>query len=142
EPPPDVAQVGPGIPPALSGVVQKAMAKQPDDRYPSAGDFGRAAVAASQQHSLPDVQGSVAVGQAAGDTPTTPQATVIPTVAAQQATNVAGGGQTVLEQPARKRPPVALIAGGIGALVVIAVVAVVIASSSSSTSSGGADPKK
>jgi hypothetical protein len=41
------------------------MAKKPEDRYPSAGDFGRAAVAAAREHSLPDVQGSVATGQAA-----------------------------------------------------------------------------
>jgi hypothetical protein len=84
------------------------------------------------------LQGSVAVGQAAGDTPIALQPTVGQTVA-PQATTVT---PTTLQPPGRKRPPVALIAGGIAALVVIAVVAVVIASSSSSSSPGGPDPKK
>lgn len=36
----------PGLPVALDGVVRRALAKQPDDRQPSAGDLGRAARAA------------------------------------------------------------------------------------------------
>ena len=139
EPPPDLAHVVQGVSPTLSGVVQKAMAKKPDDRFASAGDFGRAAVAAARQHALPDLQGSVAVGQAAGDTPTVaqPLPPALPTTAGMPPPTAAS---PVLPPPAgRRRAPVTLIAGGLAALVAIAVVVVVIASSSSS---GGPDPRK
>ncbi len=45
-PPVPSAKVG-GLPPDLDVVVAKGMAKSPDDRYPSAGDLGRAATAAA-----------------------------------------------------------------------------------------------
>jgi streptogramin lyase len=44
EPPPRVADV-PGAPAELDAVLERALAKSPDDRYPSAGDLGRAAAA-------------------------------------------------------------------------------------------------
>ena len=44
EPPPPSA-LRPGIPPELDEAVMRALAKDPDDRYPSAGDFGRATTA-------------------------------------------------------------------------------------------------
>jgi len=46
EPPPSVLEARPELPPALDDVLRKAMAKAPDDRYPSAGELARAAVAA------------------------------------------------------------------------------------------------
>ena len=42
DPPPEL----PGGPPALSAVIQKGMAKTPEERYPSAGEFARACDAA------------------------------------------------------------------------------------------------
>ena len=35
------------VPAAFDGVIARALAKHPGDRYPSAGDLGRAAVAAA-----------------------------------------------------------------------------------------------
>jgi DNA-binding beta-propeller fold protein YncE len=47
EEPPRPSAVQPDLPAALDAVVQRALAKDPDRRYPSAGDLGRAAQAAT-----------------------------------------------------------------------------------------------
>ncbi|WP_328391151.1 serine/threonine-protein kinase [Nocardia sp. NBC_00416] len=41
--PPSVRALVPGVPPELDRVIARALAKEPDDRYPSAGEFARAA---------------------------------------------------------------------------------------------------
>ena len=46
EPPPALSSVAAGVSPALDAVVARALAKEPDGRYPSAGDFARAVSAA------------------------------------------------------------------------------------------------
>ena len=51
--PPDPREVNPDLPDAVARVILKALAKRPEDRYPSAGGFARAlkgAVAAGKQH--------------------------------------------------------------------------------------------
>ena len=65
DPPPTVTELVPGAPPGLDEVVARAMAKDPSGRYPSTGDFGRAAVAAAGGGSLALPERSVAVGDAA-----------------------------------------------------------------------------
>jgi len=55
----------PDAPPAFEGIVQRAMAKRPDDRYPSAGDLGRAALAGVEGTIVTDPERSVATGVAA-----------------------------------------------------------------------------
>jgi hypothetical protein len=49
----------------LDEVVARALAKDPAARYPSAGDLGRAAVAAAADRNAPSNEHSVAVGEAA-----------------------------------------------------------------------------
>jgi hypothetical protein len=80
EPPPSLAEEVPGLAAAFDPVVRRAMAKEPADRYPSAGDLGRAAHAAAygRQNTVPER--TAAAGEAAtGIAPTAPVASVRPT---------------------------------------------------------------
>ena len=55
----------PGVSPDFDRVLARALAKAPEDRYPSAGDFGRAALAAAEGRSVTEEERSVARGAAA-----------------------------------------------------------------------------
>jgi Protein kinase domain len=57
----------PGVPEAFDRVIARALAKEPGDRYPSAGDLGRAAVAAAVGHAPVAPRGSVATGAATAE---------------------------------------------------------------------------
>jgi serine/threonine-protein kinase len=54
-----------GVPKAFHRVLARALAKAPEDRYPSAGDLGRAALAAAEGRSVTEAERSVARGAAA-----------------------------------------------------------------------------
>jgi YVTN family beta-propeller protein len=43
EPPPSLLEANPKLPPALAGVIERALAKNPDERHQTAGEFARAA---------------------------------------------------------------------------------------------------
>ena len=51
-------------------MIARALAKEPEDRYPSAGDLGRAARAAARGEPVTETERSVAVGPAAPEPPT------------------------------------------------------------------------
>ncbi|MEA2311333.1 MAG: hypothetical protein QOE28_1301 [Solirubrobacteraceae bacterium] len=63
DPPPGVSARG--LPRAFDGVLARALAKDPSGRYPSAGDLGRAAVAAAAGEPITGEERSVARGPAA-----------------------------------------------------------------------------
>ncbi len=64
-PPPHAREAIPEVSVALDAVVIRALAKTPDDRYPSAGDLGLAAVAAADGRPVDRPERSVAIGEAA-----------------------------------------------------------------------------
>jgi serine/threonine protein kinase len=129
DPPPAPSLFATEVPMALDDVVIRAMSKQPDDRYPSAGDLGRAAVAALSG-SRPDLpERAVATGAAATQTAETiaPKAgsSGTSTAATRRLEPDGGDGK-------RGRTWLALASG----LVVIAAIAVVILSLGSVGGSG------
>jgi serine/threonine protein kinase len=65
DPPPAPSLYAPEVPMALDDVVIRAMSKDPDDRYPSAGDLGRAAQAALSGAQVAVPERTVATGAAA-----------------------------------------------------------------------------
>jgi hypothetical protein len=65
DPPPAARELVAELPPAFDEVLARAMAKDPDDRFPSAGDLGRAALAAVGDTHIGDGERSVATGAAA-----------------------------------------------------------------------------
>ncbi|MGE5407438.1 MAG: serine/threonine-protein kinase [Syntrophothermus sp.] len=142
DPPPPPSLYAPGVPIELDDVVARAMSKQPGDRYPSAGDLGRAAVAAVSGRAVGTPERTVATGAAA----TVETETVAPAAATAEsaADRTAGPGpaaaasrdptaearpgptaETRPESGGRgSSPALALLAGGlaIAAAVVLAIV--------------------
>jgi serine/threonine protein kinase len=69
EPPPALSSMVAGVPPALDAVIVRALAKEPDDRFPSAGDLSRAVNAAVAGQVPVEPERTVAVGRAAPGPP-------------------------------------------------------------------------
>jgi predicted Ser/Thr protein kinase len=115
EPPPPVTALAPGVPREFEDVIARALQKEPGARHPSAGDLGRAALAAAGRPQARTPERQVATGAAAPvDQPTV-------TARSQLATRPV---------PARRRPPsrrVAVLAAGLlaGAAAVAAAAALV-----------------
>src|SRR3954449_344777 len=65
DPPPRPSDTA-GVPAAFDAVIARALAKETEDRYHSAGDLGRAALAAAAGQPAAAPRGSVARGEAAG----------------------------------------------------------------------------
>jgi hypothetical protein len=112
DPPPAPSLYVPEVPMALDDVVVRAMSKPPDDRYPSAGDLGRAAEAALSGTTVSIPERTVATGAAA----TRERAAPTERLPAESAT--AGSGNRRL-----------FFAGGVLAFLVVAVIVVLLASS-------------
>ena len=83
DPPPDPREHAPDVPDALQAAIARSLAKDPDDRYPSAGDLGRAGLAAIGRPGPQRAERLVATGAAApeeAETAASPdQALTVPT---------------------------------------------------------------
>ncbi len=132
DPPPAPSLYVPEVSMALDDVVIRALSKQPGDRFPSAGDLGRAAVAAlrGEQPSLPER--TVATGAAAtqtaatipipaGGSPSRDKETSAPVQPGQPAGTRRGGPAPPRKAAAAPRRRLAVAAG------VLAVAAIVVA---------------
>ena len=121
DPPPALSEAPGHLPAELDPVVRRAMAKDPAARYLSAGDLGRAALAAVEGRTITQVERSVATGDAA------PSATAtgtrvragVPPAAPATATPAAAP-----PAPARPRRVPVLAAAGLGLVALLAVLAV------------------
>jgi serine/threonine-protein kinase len=164
EPPPSVAETLPSAPRELDAVIARAMAKEPDDRYPSAGDFARATAAALAGAAPSQPERSLATGMAA---PVDATAPAVPATELAATQPVAPGqvGPTAPAQaaapgtppapsapsapsappaatappPTRRRNPLPLVLAGVIALAVAAGVLAIagVFSGSDESSSGG-----
>ncbi len=131
DPPPAPSLYVPAIGMALDDVVARAMSKQPGDRYPSAGDLGRAAVAALSGAPVTVPERTVATGAAA----TVEAETALPAEPTAAATPPETGRlhpgppetltEPVVEGP--KRNPL-LIGGALGAIALIVIVGFILTS--------------
>ena len=65
EPPPKPSEHVEDLPEAFDSVIERALAKDPEERYPSAGDLGRAALAAAAGRRPSERERLVAKGAAA-----------------------------------------------------------------------------
>jgi predicted Ser/Thr protein kinase len=98
EPPPRASAVAPDVSRDVDGVITRAMAKDPDFRFPSAGDMGRAALAAATGTPVAEPEHTVATGEAAPATePAPPPVTPAPT---KPATPSAGEPESTVEASA------------------------------------------
>ena len=114
--PPVVSEASPDLPAALDEVVERALAKDPADRFPSAGDLARAARGALAGTAVVAPERSLARGVAApvaGPTEAAPTVRPEPTV---PAATVPGGGNAPASGGRSRMTPAAIAAVSILAL--------------------------
>ena len=117
EPPPTLLAQRPELPAALDAVIQRAMAKHPDERYPSSAALREALLPFVELRALPGGAPRTLPGPASSTYPTQPAVT--PYEAAARAPVASAGSGSVLVLPQR-RWPIALSAGGLVAAAAVA----------------------
>jgi predicted Ser/Thr protein kinase len=113
QPPPSALERNPNLSVEFDEVLKRSMAKNPDDRQASAGDLGRAAVAA-----------------ASGTSPAAPERTVATGAAAPVEPSAAQEPQAPPSPPAGRRRRWIWVGAGVAALAVAAVLAIVLSGGS------------
>ena len=132
EQPPRVCDAVPGLRPAFDAVIARALAKDPEDRYLSAGDLGLAVAAAAAGEPVAERERMVAVGAAAPvEAETRTAANVMPagavtadpaTAALPDATRRQSADILAARPPGRRQAPLVvaalLLVGGVAATAV------------------------
>ncbi len=143
DPPPAPSLYAPQVSMALDDVVARAMSKHPDDRYPSAGDLGRAAAAALRGAPVTVPEHTVATGAAATRTAATMRPEPAPTGPKPAATSPParkiGSGEPGAASSSRRSPLV--WAGGLLVLAAIVIAAAIALTGSDGEDGGGAVAK-
>src|SRR3954471_2456643 len=124
EPPPKPTDLVPEIPDAFDPVIERALAKDPEERYPSAGDLGRAATAAAANRRPAEPERLVAKGAAAPiESPTVSAAARPEALPAAQASDTQRQpeAETTVLKPSKR--PWALVAAGLVLAAAVGVIA-------------------
>src|SRR3954447_11573149 len=124
-------RVGGDAPRGFDAVIRRSLAKRPDDRYPSAGDLGRAALAAAGEHVDSQPERRVARGPAAPVTPAGSDETVVSPAGDMTAVT------TAMPAKARRGRRGPLLAAA--AVLVVAAVAVAVALAAGGNGGGSGD---
>jgi YVTN family beta-propeller protein len=149
EEPASLRVLRPELPGDLDLALRRALAKDPAERFPSAGDFARAVSAAVRGEPTVEAERSVAVGAAApgpADATTTAERLRAGDSERLAGASANGGAVTVpIDEPTRFSGRALMIAGGVAGLVAVVVAVALIASgggeepaSPSSAPAGGA----
>jgi YVTN family beta-propeller protein len=123
-----------GVPAGFNAVIRRSLAKSPDDRYPSAGDLGRAALAAAGEDVGDRPERRVARGPAAPAGPAAGDETVV--------TGADGTAVTTALPSTSRRSRGPLIALGALALAAAVVVAVLVTSGGDGGGGGASTPTR
>jgi outer membrane protein assembly factor BamB len=112
EPPPKPSEYVKDLPEAFDSVIERALAKDPEERYPSAGDLGRAALAAAAGRRPSERERLVAKGAAAPIEAPTVTAAARPAAPSpgEADTQLQPEAETVLQAPERSRSPALIVA--------------------------------
>ncbi len=141
DPPPAPSLYAPEVSIALDDVVIRAMSKSPDDRYPSAGDLGRAAQAALRGERPATPERTVATGAAATRTAETISVGSQETAAAHPGSGgtspVGASSNAPAPKPARRNSRIALVGGSLALVIAAAAGVMALANGGGGSPPGG-----